>query len=110
MANHKRRGRPVKTDPTDPKAIAKRIDEQKMAFGARCADNLDKLFNNMYTIALLDETASPTNKISCTKYCLDYAQKFLEDEATEVPEGYDGEDKDEEDNNMGALISLKAVN
>ena len=99
-------GRPPKCNPNKPADIAKRIDQQKMKFGAKVADNLDKLFDVMYTTALLDPKASPTNKISCTKFCLEYAATFLEEEATVVPEDYKPEDEEEE---IGELISLTAI-
>ena len=106
MTEKKKAGRPKKVNANDPASIAKRIDEQKMKFGALCADNLDKLFGVMYTTALLDPLASPTNKISCSKYCIENALKFLEEEATTVPEDYKPEDEEEE---IGELISLTAV-
>ena len=97
MTEKKKAGRPKRTNPNDPASIIKRIEEQKMKFGSKTADNLDKLFDVMYTTALLDPKASPTNKISCARYCIEYASTFLEEKEIKAGEGSETPVEEEEE-------------
>ena len=112
MANVKRgRGRPPKTDPNNPEMIQKRISEQIDKFGAKCADNLDQLFGVMYDVALKDkvngEKPSMTNKVSAAKYCISFAQEYLDQHNADENGGI-GDEKEEkqEDTSAKPLISL----
>lgn len=104
----KKAGRPRKTQSTDTAAIMKKMEEAKAKISAKAADNLTELFDVIFNIATSpDPKASPTNKISCAKYCLELAAKHLE----ELEEGKpsEGETPEEEEEEIGELISLTAI-
>ena len=100
-------GRPPKTDPDSPETIKKKIEEQQNLFGAKCADNLHRLYGVMFDTALKDiKGVSATNKLSATKYCLEYADNYLKANPEEGAKDFDL-DEDEDD---GPLLSLVSYN
>lgn len=103
------RGRPPKTSADDPKAIQAKIVEEQDKFGARCADNLQRLFGNMFDAALTDiKGLGYKDKMIATKYCIEYAQKYLE-ESEERETGGKGKQEPEKPAAPAQLISLNAV-
>jgi hypothetical protein len=101
-------GRPPKTDPTNVDSIKAKIVEQQNSFGAKCADKLDQLFNVMMDTALKDKKGvSITNRLSATRYCLEYAEKYLKDNPEEGEKAFNPEEE-EKPKHQTPLISLVA--
>lgn len=105
------RGRPPKTKGDDIQGIIKKIEEQTGDFSAKCADNLDTLFDVVYTTAT-SEKSPLKDKLASAKYCIEQAEKFLkkEEEKNKLLEEEEGRFDDElEEEPKGEVISLKAV-
>ena len=102
------RGRPPKTKANDPVAVIKRIEEEQTRFGAKCSDTLEKLYSVIHGTALsADPKISIKDKIMCSKYCIESAEKYAEAGRKENPSAEVETPAEEEYN--APLISLVAV-
>lgn len=108
----RRVGRPAKTDEKDAIAIIAKIEDQVQRFNAKCADNLDTLFEVIYNVAI-DKQAPRKDKVGAAKYCIEQAVIFLKEggKATKGDSDKDDEDYDEpkkKETTPSNVISLKA--
>lgn len=108
------RGQPPKAKFSDPDSIAERINLEISKFSANCANDLPALYQVIMNTALgKDKNASITNKISCAKYCIEHAEKYLEEHYEEEEEDIVPEPKVEnkpKETKSSSLISLKVNN
>ena len=109
------RGQPPKAKFSDPDSIAERINLEISKFSAECANELPALYKVIMNTALgKDKNASITNKISCAKYCIEHAEKYLEEHYAEDEEELEREipeaQKGDGVKKSSSLISLKVNN
>ena len=102
------RGRPEKVDPLDAKAIIAKIKDEEQRFSAKCADNMQKLFNNIFNLAM-DDKAPIKDHISATRYCIEFADNFLNSSSGKQPSKGKEDTPPVTQKPVGSLISLKAV-
>lgn len=110
MSDIKRKaGRPPKTDATCTLAIRAKVDEQYKKFGAKCADNLEKLYDTIYKVATGEEkNAGIKDKVGAAKWCIEEAVKFMEGEK-ETVDSKSTKTETPEISDSAPLVSLKAV-
>jgi len=99
------RGRPKKVDAYNISEIVGRIQEEQQKFSAKCADNMEALFQNIYDVAF-DGDSPRKDRVAATKYCIEFADAFLEDKLS--PDGK-GKEFKKDGKTKAPLISLKAV-
>jgi sugar-specific transcriptional regulator TrmB len=97
------KGRPPKVKAHDSASIISKIKEEEQRFAAKCAENLGKLFKTIFDLAG-DDDAPIKDQVAATKYCIEFAQKFEEEN--------EGVKSKSEDNNKeekkAPLISLSS--
>ena len=95
MTNIKRsRGRPAKAVETDINSIINKIEEQQRKFSAKCANNLNDLLDVIFDVASGTTKAGIKDQVGAAKYCIEAAEKFLQDNK----EGYSGTTSAQKDN------------